>query len=221
MKRKVKILKAKGGADAATESFGKSVGFSGSSRPDPHGGFDLSGGKGPTFNNAPATTGGSKNKTTTQVNTNTNNKNTNAGQKTTFMPITLQVAKALVIDPLTKHSRTQKVKGESFFGKPKDLPASKDYYRAYGEPIDVMSKKGTDFMKDAGLIKPIKTVKPPEDRGENRQQLCPDGTYPPCKTPVTQIKTPVTKPNTFLSGFQAYDDGGEVVISSNVDKSLL
>jgi len=48
--------------------------------------------------------------------------------------------------------------------------------------------------------------------------LCPDGTNPPCKTPTTQIKAPA---NNFLSGFKAYDDGGEVVISSNVDKNLL
>jgi len=52
-------------------------------------------------------------------------------------------------------------------------------------------------------------------------QLCPDGTTPPCKTPGTQIKNPVSTPNPFLSGFKSYDDGGEVVISSNVDKSLL
>jgi hypothetical protein len=52
-------------------------------------------------------------------------------------------------------------------------------------------------------------------------QLCPDGTTPPCKTPGTQIKNPVSTPNPFLSGFKAYDDGGEVVISSNVDKDLL
>lgn len=57
--------------------------------------------------------------------------------------------------------------------------------------------------------------------GDGPRQLCPDGTYPPCKTPATQIKAPVTEPNKFLSGFQSYDDGGEVVISSNVDKSLL
>ena len=218
MKRKVKILKAKGGADAATESFGKSVGYSGPSKADPTGGFDLSGGQGPTFSGAPATTGGggSKNKTTTNV---TTNNNTNTGQKASFMPLTLQVAKA-VIDPITKYSRTQKVKGENVFGKPVNLPASRDYYRAYKKPIDVMSSEGVGYMKDAGLIKPVKTVKPPENEGA-RQQVCPDGTLPPCKTPTTQIKQPVTKKNTFLSGFQAYDDGGEVVISSNVDKSLL
>tara|TARA_Y100001972_G_scaffold29869_1_gene36774 strand:- start:1397 stop:2059 length:663 start_codon:yes stop_codon:yes gene_type:complete len=220
MKRKIKILKAKGGADAATESFGKSAGFTGQSRADPKGGFDLSGGKGPTFNNAPATTGGSGSKTTNQVSTSTSN-NKGTGSKISFMPITMQIAKSLVIDPLTTYSRTQKVKGENFFGKPKDLPASRDFYRATGKPIDVMSKTGVNYMKDAGLIKPTRTVKPPSQIGGNKQQLCPDGTYPPCKLPTTQIKTPVKKPNTFLSGFQAYDDGGEVVISSNVDKSLL
>jgi len=40
----------KGGADASTKSFGDSVGYSGPSRADPVGGFDLSGGQGPTFN---------------------------------------------------------------------------------------------------------------------------------------------------------------------------
>jgi len=48
---------------------------------------------------------------------------------------------------------------------------------------------------------------------------CPDGTNPPCKTPTTQIKAPAKSP--FLSNFQSYDDGGEIVISSNVDKNLL
>ena len=57
--------------------------------------------------------------------------------------------------------------------------------------------------------------------GENQNNLCPDGTNPPCKTPTTQIIAPAKTPNTFLSGFKAYDDGGEVIISSNVDKSLL
>jgi hypothetical protein len=44
----------KGGADASTASFGKSVGYSGPSRDDPKDGFDLSGGQGPTFDGAPA-----------------------------------------------------------------------------------------------------------------------------------------------------------------------
>jgi hypothetical protein len=40
---------------------------------------------------------------------------------------------------------------------------------------------------------------------DNNKQLCPDGTYPPCKTPQSQT----------------FEHGGEIVISSNVDKSLL
>ena len=66
-----------------------------------------------------------------------------------------------------------------------------------------------------------KVTLPTSGNGNNQQQLCPDGSIPPCKSPVTQIKKPITQPNQFLTGFRAYDDGGEVVISSNVDKSLL
>jgi|TARA_R100000149_G_scaffold50369_1_gene21010 hypothetical protein len=122
-----------------------------------------------------------------------------------------------------KATRTQTARGETLFGNPKKgnpgMPITRDYYRATGKPLDVMSKAGTNYMKEAGFLKNKGYV----DNTENSKgvQLCPDGSYPPCKTPVTQIKKPVSKPNTFLSGFQAYDDGGEVVISSNVDKSLL
>ena len=45
----------------------------------------------------------------------------------------------------------------------------------------------------------------PKTTGDGNTQLCPDGTYPPCKAP----------------GTQSFDDGGEIVVSSNVDKSLL
>ena len=48
----------KGGADAATESFSKSVGSTRPGRKDPVGGFNLSDGQGPTFGGAPPTTGG-------------------------------------------------------------------------------------------------------------------------------------------------------------------
>lgn len=49
---------------------------------------------------------------------------------------------------------------------------------------------------------------------------CADGSSPPCKAP--EVYKPAAKPrNNFLSGFRSYDDGGEVVISSNVDKDLL
>ena len=215
-KRKIKKFRG-GGMDASKSDFKSPSGNTSPKGSDhSHSRFDVGSG----YYGEKVTNTGTGNGGTGTTKTNLPPPKQNTGQKTSFMPITIQIAKKLIFDPLTKHSRTQKMKGESFFGRPKDLPATKDYYRAYGEPIDVMSKKGTDFMKDAGLIKPTKTV-PTDNRGENKQQLCPDGTFPPCKTPTTQIKKPVSKPNTFLSGFQAYDDGGEVVISSNVDKSLL
>ena len=81
-----------------------------------------------------------------------------------------------------------------------------------------------DILGGEMLTTGQKTTGPAQNYGDgdhNRKSLCPDGTKPPCKTPATQIKNPVSTPNTFLSGFKAYDDGGEVIISSNVDKSLL
>lgn len=127
-----------------------------------------------------------------------------------------------VVQGVQKATRTQTAKGETIFGntKPgnKGMPITRDYYRTAGKPLDVISPEGTQYMKDAGFLKNKGYV---ENNGGGNQQLCPDGTYPPCKKPVTQIKQPVTKPNNFLSGFQSYDDGGEVVISDNVDKDLL
>ena len=123
---------------------------------------------------------------------------------------------------LQKTTRTKTAKGETIFGNVKTgqagIPITRDYYRTEGTPLDVMSPKGTQYMKDAGFLKGPKTT---TDGGGGEDNICPDGTNPPCKLPTTQIKQPVSTPNTFLSGFKAYDDGGEVVISSNVDKSLL
>ena len=120
--------------------------------------------------------------------------------------IAVGLAKKLVFDPLTKRSRLQKAKGESFFGKPKSLPTTKDYYRLTGEPIDVMSAKGTDYLKQAGLInqpKKIKTIGG-EGAGQNR---CPDGSLPPCNTPVKKTQTKPVVPSNFFP-FQAYNSGG-------------
>jgi len=127
------------------------------------------------------------------------------------------------IQGVQKATRTQTAKGETIFGntKPgnKGMPITRDYYRTAGKTLDVMSPKGTQYMKDAGFLKGPKLNT--DTRGGGAQQLCPDGTRPPCKLPTTQIKNPVSTPNTFLSGFKAYDDGGEVIISGNVDKDLL
>ena len=125
---------------------------------------------------------------------------------------------------LQKTTRTKTAKGETIFGNVKTgqagMPITRDYYRTEGTPLDVMSPKGTQYMKDAGFLKGPKTITV-GGGGGGEDNICPDGTNPPCKLPTTQIKQPVSTPNTFLSGFKAYDDGGEVIISSNVDKSLL
>lgn len=64
----------------------------------------------------------------------------------------------------------------------------------------------TDILGGEMLTTGQKTTGPATiPSNDNNRQLCPDGTYPPCKTPVSQ----------------SFEHGGEIVISSNVDKSLL
>ena len=87
---------------------------------------------------------------------------------------------------------------------------------------NLKEQKKEDVLGGEMLTTGQKTTGPAMIGGNNRNNnLCPDGGTPPCKTPTTQIKNPVSKPNPFLSGFKSYDDGGEVVVSSNVDKDLL
>ena len=208
---KIKKLRG-GGMDASQDDFGAPSGTGntgsdkGHSRFAPGAGYygekrTTTGGKGGTKTNTPPTK--TKSKTTTV-------------KQTLFTPtpfVTVNLMKNLVFDPITKKTRTQKVRGETLFGKPKDLPASRDYYRSFGEPIDVMSKKGTDYMKEAGLITAPKDTRLPE--GPN---LCPDGTKPPCPQPKpTEAKPAKPAPggkskSNFLKDFIFYpfNKGGGV-----------
>ena len=111
--------------------------------------------------------------------------------KTLFTPtpfMTVNLLKNLVIDPLDTKIKTQKAKGETLFGKPTGLPATRDYYKTTGKTLDVKSPEGKEYMKDAGLIKP---VQPPKVDTKGGPNLCPDGTLPPCKPTVTKAPTTV------------------------------
>ena len=68
--------------------------------------------------------------------------------------------------------------------------------------------KKTKHPFSANTIKQTrKPPMPPMGGDNNRPQLCPDGTMPPCKTTTTA--TQATKPtNTFLQNFKAYNSGG-------------
>ena len=150
--------------------------------------------------------GGNNNVTTTQTGTGSNNNQRSTGFVTTALNV---IGKGLditglgymaqlgkkAVQTVQQSARINKMRNEDILGG--EMMTTKNMYRPYAPT--------------------------PNTGGDNTptQQLCPDGTTPPCKSPVTQIKNPVSTPNPFLSGFKAYDDGGEVVISSNVDKSLL
>jgi len=169
MKRKNKILKAFKGAEADARERGRA----------------MSPGTSATRNVAG---GGNNPKKVTTSNLKTQPTGSN-DQKRMFMGPGTAALKGLIFDPYLKRSRMQKMRGESFFGKPKKLPTTKDYYRAFGEPFDPMSRKGVDYMKEVGLIKPT----PPGGRSDDDpKQLCPDGfSFPPCPPMATGPAQPI------------------------------
>ena len=128
-------------------------------------------------------------------------------KQTFFSPtpfVGLNIMKNLVFDPLQKKTRTQKAKGETLFGRAKDLPATRDYYKTTGKPLDVMSPEGEKYMKDAGLIKPVKPPKV-DTGGGSGGNLCPDGSLPPCVKPaVTKAPTTSESSSSFLKDFIFY-----------------
>jgi len=92
----------------------------------------------------------------------------------------------------------------------KDKGLTREFYATQGKTLDVMDPKNKDFMKDAGYG-------PFQDKKENKggdgpQQLCPDGTKPPCvvKSQGTAAPMVETKKAKFLEGFKAYNKGGGV-----------
>jgi|9_EtaG_2_1085328.scaffolds.fasta_scaffold11876_4 hypothetical protein len=186
-----KVIKARGGMDASKDDFKTpSIGYT----PGPGDTGDEGGG---TKTNTVSGSGGS---------TINNIKNKIKSFTIEGPSVTLGLAKKFIFDPLTKGNRLRRAKGNMLIGG-KKMPITRDYYRTTGKPLDVMSKEGVQYQKDAGLIKDFKAVPPTVGGGDsNTPQLCPDGSLPPCK-PVTAEPTKANKPN-FLSNFQAYNSGG-------------
>lgn len=167
MRRKIKVLKARGGADASKADFKtpSSTGMSPMSQ-----GFT-----------------GAKN-TSSQINTGSNQVTAKSGP----LKVPAIIPGSTLINAVSKSLYNRK---------------------------NLKQAREEDILGGEMLTTGQKTIKPVVS-DNNNTQLCPDGSYPPCKTPGQQIKAPAQK-NMFLSDFKAYDEGGEVVISSNVDKSLL
>jgi hypothetical protein len=229
MRRKIRKFQG-GGMDASKSDF-KSPSSKGSDHS--HSRFETGSGY---YGETPTNTGGGKG--TTITNNPPVKTKKNLGVNVNPVTTVLNVAGSVVgnipflgygvdqLNKFSKYTKQQTAKGETLFGNPKKgnkgMPLTRDFYRTENKPLDVTSAEGKSYMKDAGFLKgPPQNTGGGDGIGETKKGLCPDGTNPPCKTPITQIKQPVSKPNPFLAGFKAYDDGGEVVISSNVDKDLL
>lgn len=209
-----KVLKAKGGADASKADFKTP-----SSSPLSAG---YSGAKSAVSTGQVTSPGGGNNKKTNLGTTlkNSATKVANTTGQLSVLPVTPFGMTVTALTAIENARRAKRAKGEFYTSNKKIDPINREFYRTEGRPLDTrIGSIDEPYMKKAGIIGFPKPG-PMMDAGP-KKQLCPDGTMPPCKTPATQIKNPVSSPNPFLSGFKSYDDGGEVVISSNVDKDLL
>jgi len=118
---------------------------------------------------------------------------------------TVNFAKNVIFDPMTRYGRKQTAKGETLFGKAVDQPITKDYYRTTGKQLDVMSEEGKQYMKDAGKYDDF-TPPPPANSGQDEK--CPDGSNPPCvpkSAPAAmpaQASTPVSVSPTGAFGYR-------------------
>ena len=211
-----KVLKAKGGMDASKADFGGRAPGPGDT--GGAGGFGQATQQFGNKGSSPTSTGGGGNKTVSSNNTLQNNivQTGSTTQKFATLPITPLGITIAGLTAVENQRRAKRAKGEYFTSQKKIDPITREFYRTEGRPLQTkIGSPDEDYLKAAGVSG--FGIPPNPKEGNQSPTLCPDGTYPPCKTPTTQIK----KPNTFLSGFQSYEDGGEVVISSNVDKDLL
>ena len=182
---KIKKLRG-GGMDASQDDFGGGkTGNTSGGRTDSYLGgktsttADYGYGPGVTKNPNPGQRGnlysGPKGKTT--------DTKRNKFVNTVFKPtpfVTVNLMKNLVFDPLTKKSRTKKARKKGL---------TREYYATRNKPLDVMSKKGVDYLTEAGVISKTKTT---NNKGGDGKTLFPDGTEPPCK--VTTAKAQPAQP---------------------------
>ena len=105
----------------------------------------------------------------------------------------------IATDSITSFSGNLRARQQSL-GLGNIIPGA-GFMNAIGALRDTMIGKQVMGTKDKNKVQTPQATLATNDR----PQLCPDGTYPPCKTPETQ----------------KFEYGGSVVISSNVDKSLL
>ena len=190
MKRKIRKLRG-GGMDASKSDFNVP-----STKFTPSAGD--TGGEGGNVSSTNTVKGGGGFKTINNV------KNKIASLSIKGPSLAVGLAKQFIFDPLTKANRLRRAKGNMLIGG-KKMPITRDYYRTENKPLDVMSKDGKQYQKDAGLISDKIPVVVGGD--SEAQQKCPDGTFPPCIT-ADKINTNVVKPKPNFFNFKAYNSGG-------------
>jgi|TARA_Y100000289_G_C3930331_1_gene156014 hypothetical protein len=173
MRKKIKVKKFFKGAQADARA-GKSpmspgTSVTGGVRSGPSNNHPFSGNKGPTKTKTQTQT-----KTNLQANVNNNVKQNLEGGKT-FRPIPITpfgITTAALMG-LENVRRAKEAKGERLLSRKKTLPATRDFYRQTGRPLNTkIGSPDEQYLKDAGIIG---RNKPPPNIGGNNQIVCPVG----------------------------------------------
>jgi len=201
LKSGIKVLKARGGADASLSDFKPPA-----QKYTP--GPGDTGGAGGAIN---TNTGGNQNFSTTMKNVGTTAKN--IGMSTVpFTPAGMAIEGLKAIE---NARRAKRAKGEFFLSKKKELPITRDFYKTKGRPLDTkIGSMDEPYMKEAGIIGFKKTKF--EDNAGPKTVMCPDGSFPPC-VDTTKAKGDASP---FKFNFK-YRDGGMVRGSGKVLKGKI
>jgi len=136
-----------------------------------------------------------------------------------FVPITAKVANWVIdktigpwADKHNKKKREEFARKEGLF---RDWAKThqRQHFSKDSSTLDVMSKTGKDYLKEAGYG-PFQDKR---ETGEGQDQKCPDGTMPPC--PPQETSTPAVTPasTTSTSTWKLYPEGSDYITGKGYD----
>jgi len=86
--------------------------------------------------------------------------------------------------------------------------------KSTGSTLDVMSKTGKDYLKEAGYG-PFQDK--PDTGGDGSGQRCPDGTMPPCPPQATSTPAVTPASTTSTSTWKLYPEGSDYITGKGYD----
>ena len=196
-RKKLKVLKARGGMDASKADFGVSAPSPGATGGE--GGFGKSTQQFGGTRSSPTSTGGRNQPVRSTTSPKIAQSNffsgfTNALDSGLGIPVTPAGLAITSLKAIENARRAKRAKGEYFTSSKKIMPANRDFYRQYGRKLDTkIGSADEDYLKEAGISGFGIPKNPEEGMGTPKTVICPDGSMPPCEDTTKSVSVPNTK----------------------------